>query len=64
MEFTSILFYVFSAVLVLASLQVITTRIRCTALFLVLAFFNAAGIWMLLKADSYRLSWFWFMLAL
>ena len=52
MEFTSILFYVFSAVLVLASLQVITTKNPVhAALFLVLAFFNAAGIWMLLKAE-------------
>jgi NADH-quinone oxidoreductase subunit J len=52
MNFTTILFYVFAAVLVLASLRVITARNPVhAALFLVLAFFQAAGIWMLLKAE-------------
>jgi NADH-quinone oxidoreductase subunit J len=52
MTFTTILFYVFAAVLVLASLRVITARNPVqAALFLVLAFFQAAGIWMLLKAE-------------
>lgn len=52
MNFTSILFYVFAAILVLASLRVITARNPVqAALFLVLAFFQAAGIWMLLKAE-------------
>ena len=52
MEFTTGLFYVFAAIMVLASLQVITTKNPVyAALFLVLAFFNAAGIWMLLKAE-------------
>jgi NADH-quinone oxidoreductase subunit I len=46
------LFYVFSAVMVLAALRVITAKNPVhAALFLVLAFFNAAGIWMLLKAE-------------
>jgi NADH-quinone oxidoreductase subunit J len=52
MNFTTILFYVFAAILVLASLRVITARNPVhAALFLVLAFFQAAGIWMLLKAE-------------
>jgi NADH-quinone oxidoreductase subunit J len=52
MEFTTGLFYVFAAVMVLASLRVITTKNPVhAALFLVLAFFNAAGIWLLLKAE-------------
>ncbi|EJL85234.1 NADH:ubiquinone oxidoreductase subunit 6 (chain J) [Herbaspirillum sp. CF444] len=52
MEFKTVLFYAFSAVLVLAALRVITARNPVhAALFLVLAFFSAAGIWMLLKAE-------------
>jgi NADH-quinone oxidoreductase subunit J len=45
-------FYFFSAVLLLASLRVITTSNTVhAALYLVLAFFNAACIWMLLRAE-------------
>jgi len=52
MEFTTALFYVFAAILILAATQVITARNPVhSALFLVLAFFTAAGIWMLLKAE-------------
>jgi NADH-quinone oxidoreductase subunit J len=52
MEFTTVLFYVFSAVMIAAGLRVITAKNPVhAALFLVLAFFNAAGIWMLLKAE-------------
>ena len=52
MEFKTALFYVFSAVMVLAALRVITARNPVhAALFLVLAFFSAAGIWMLLEAE-------------
>ena len=52
MEFKSFLFYAFSAIMILAALRVITARNPVhAALFLVLAFFNAAGIWMLLKAE-------------
>ncbi|SFU86815.1 NADH-quinone oxidoreductase subunit J [Pseudoduganella namucuonensis] len=52
MDFTSVLFYVFATILVLASLRVITAPNPVqAALFLVLAFFQAAGIWMLLKAE-------------
>lgn len=52
MEFTTFLFYAFAAITVLASLRVITTKNPVhAALFLVLAFFNVAGIWLLLKAE-------------
>lgn len=52
MEFTTVLFYVFAAILVLAATQVITARNPVhAALFLVLSFFTAAGIWLLLKAE-------------
>jgi NADH-quinone oxidoreductase subunit J len=52
MEFKTILFYIFAAVTVLAALRVITARNPVhAALFLVLAFFNVAGLWMLLQAE-------------
>ncbi|MDP1613659.1 MAG: NADH-quinone oxidoreductase subunit J [Hylemonella sp.] len=52
MEFKTLLFYLFSAVTVIAALRVITARNPVhAALFLVLAFFNVAGLWMLLQAE-------------
>ncbi|WP_374243381.1 NADH-quinone oxidoreductase subunit J [Zoogloea sp.] len=52
MDFQTVVFYFFSAVMVLASLRVITARNPVhAALFLVLAFFSAGGIWMLLHAE-------------
>ena len=52
MEFKTALFYVFSAVLIASALRVVTARNPVhAALYLVLAFFNASGIWMLLKAE-------------
>ena len=46
------LFYVFSAVLLFASFRVITARSPVyAALFLVLAFFSAACVWILLRAE-------------
>jgi len=52
MSFTEILFYVFSAVLVVSSIGVITARNPVHAvLFLVFAFFNSAVIWLLLEAE-------------
>ena len=46
------LFYVFSAVLLLAAFRVITARSTVhAALFLVLAFFSASCLWMLLRAE-------------
>ncbi len=52
MNTTSALFYLFSAVLLGASFLVITARNTVhAALFLVLAFFSAACVWMLLEAE-------------
>ena len=52
MEFKTVLFYLFSTITVLAALRVITARNPVhAALFLVLAFFNVAGLWMLLQAE-------------
>jgi len=52
MPITQIVFYVFSLVLVAASVAVITVRNPVYAvLFLVLAFFSASAIWMLLEAE-------------
>jgi NADH-quinone oxidoreductase subunit J len=52
MDVQSALFYAFSAVLLFASFRVITARNPVhAALYLVLAFFQASGIWMLLKAE-------------
>jgi NADH-quinone oxidoreductase subunit J len=52
MEFKTVLFYVFAAIMIAAALRVITAKNPVhAALFLVLAFFNAAGIWLLLKAE-------------
>jgi NADH-quinone oxidoreductase subunit J len=52
MNSTTALFYVFSAVLLVASFRVITARSTVhAALFLVLAFFSASCVWMLLRAE-------------
>ncbi|MBM3391544.1 MAG: NADH-quinone oxidoreductase subunit J [Betaproteobacteria bacterium] len=52
MEFKTALFYILSAILVLAALRVVTARNPVHAvLFLVLAFFNASGLWLLLQAE-------------
>jgi NADH-quinone oxidoreductase subunit J len=52
MEFKTVVFYVLAAVMVFAALRVITARNPVhAALFLVLAFFNAGGIWLLLQAE-------------
>jgi NADH-quinone oxidoreductase subunit J len=52
MDPTTALFYVFSAVLLLASFLVITARSTVhAALYLVLAFFSASCVWMLLEAE-------------
>ena len=46
------LFYVFAAILLFAALRVITARNPVhAALYLVLAFFQAAAIWLLLRAE-------------
>jgi NADH-quinone oxidoreductase subunit J len=56
-EFKTLLFYAFAVVLVFAAFGVITARNPVhAALWLVLSFFNAAGIWMLLKAEFLAIS--------
>lgn len=57
MSITTGLFYFFSAVLLFAAFRVITTRNPVHAvLFLVLTFFQASMIWMLLKAEFLSLT--------
>ncbi len=52
MDIKTSLFYVFAAVLLFAAFRVITARNPVhAALYLVLAFFQAAAIWILLKAE-------------
>lgn len=52
MTFQEFIFWFFAAVLVFAALRVITARNPVhAALFLVLAFFTSAGIWVLLQAE-------------
>jgi NADH-quinone oxidoreductase subunit J len=52
MNFLEIIFYFFSAILVLSALGVITSRNPVhAALLLVLAFFTSAGLWLLLGAE-------------
>jgi NADH-quinone oxidoreductase subunit J len=50
--FTTALFYFFAAILIFAALRVVTARNPVhSALWLVLAFFTAAAIWLLLHAE-------------
>jgi NADH-quinone oxidoreductase subunit J len=52
MEFQTFVFYFLSAILLFAALCVITVRNPVhSALFLVLAFFTSAGLWLLLEAE-------------
>jgi NADH-quinone oxidoreductase subunit J len=52
MDFTTALFYFLSAIMVAAALRVVTARNPVhAALFLVLTFFNASGLWLLLRAE-------------
>jgi NADH-quinone oxidoreductase subunit J len=52
MDFHQLVFYFFATVLVFAAFMVITIRNPVkAAMFLVLAFFSAAGLWMLLEAE-------------
>lgn len=52
MVFTDYIFYLLATILLVSALQVITTRNPVhAALFLVLSFFTAAGIWLLLQAE-------------
>ena len=52
MDFTLVLFYIFSALLLGSALMVVMVRNPVhAALFLVLAFFTAASLWLLLYAE-------------
>ena len=52
MDFKTALVYILSAILVVAALRVVTARNPVhAALFLVLTFFNASGLWLLLEAE-------------
>ncbi len=52
MEFSAVVFYFFAAILLIAGVRVITARNPVhAALALVLAFFTAAGLWVLLEAE-------------
>ncbi|TCJ15811.1 NADH-quinone oxidoreductase subunit J [Parasulfuritortus cantonensis] len=52
MDFASLVFYFFAAILLLSALRVVTAKNPVhAALALVLAFFTAAGIWLLLEAE-------------
>ena len=52
MDIQPVVFYVFAAVLVFAALRVISSSNPVhSALWLVLSFFSAAGIWLLLQAE-------------
>jgi NADH-quinone oxidoreductase subunit J len=54
---TTVLFYLFAAVLLLSAFRVITARVPVhAALFLVLAFFSASCIWVLLQAEFLAIS--------
>lgn len=51
-EFKTFVFYVLAAIMLLAALRTITAKNPVhAALFLVLAFFSASGLWMLLQAE-------------
>ena len=52
MEFKTFVFYFLSTILVYASLRVVTLRNPVhAALHLILAFFSASGVWVLLQAE-------------
>lgn len=54
---TTVVFYIFSAVLLFAALRVITAKNPVHAvLYLVLAFFNSAALWLLIDAEFLAIS--------
>ncbi|MBE9516865.1 MAG: NADH-quinone oxidoreductase subunit J [Proteobacteria bacterium] len=56
-SFEQLTFYFFGAVLLLAAIMVVTVRNPVkSALFLVLAFFSASGLWVLLEAEFLAIS--------
>lgn len=53
----ALIFYFFAAILIFASVRVVTARNPVhSALFLVLSFFTASGIWMMLEAEFLAIS--------
>jgi NADH-quinone oxidoreductase subunit J len=57
MDLKTVAFYVFATVMIVAALRVITARNPVHAvLYLVLAFFNAGGLWLLLQAEFLALA--------
>ena len=57
MNLETLMFYLLSALTVIAALRVITSRNPVhAALFLVLTFFSTAGIWLLLEAEFLALT--------
>jgi NADH-quinone oxidoreductase subunit J len=57
MGFEKLIFYIFTAILVFAAFRVITVRNPVhAALFLVLAFFTSAALWLLLEAEFLAIS--------
>lgn len=52
MDFTTVIFYIFAALAIFSAARVVTASNPVHAvLFLVLAFFNIAGLWILLQAE-------------
>jgi len=52
MDFTTIVFYIFATLAIFAAVRVVTARNPVHAvLYLVFAFFNVAGLWLLLQAE-------------
>ena len=57
MSFEQAIFYVFSSIMLFAAFMVVTSRNPVkSALFLVLAFFSAAAIWLMLEAEFLAIS--------
>jgi NADH-quinone oxidoreductase subunit J len=57
MSFTSVVFYILSAILLVSAFRVITAKNPVhAALYLVLAFFTAAGHWVLLESEFLAIS--------
>ncbi|MBV8047964.1 MAG: NADH-quinone oxidoreductase subunit J [Paludibacterium sp.] len=57
MSFTTAVFYILSAILLAAAFRVITAKNPVhAALFLVLSFFSAAGLWVLLESEFLAIS--------
>ena len=56
-------FYLFAGVMLAGSVMVVVSQSVYSVLFLILAFFNAAGLFVLIGAEFWPCSWLSFMLA-